>query len=65
MFLTLGVLTLWTFSALQGATENTPLQAKLNDLAELIAKLGSAAGAFLFAVLMIKFFVQLGTNPGR
>ncbi|KZV94727.1 calcium-translocating P-type ATPase [Exidia glandulosa HHB12029] len=51
--------------ALQGDTENTPLQAKLNALAELIAKLGSAAGGFLFAVLMIKFFVQLGTNPDR
>ncbi|KZW01245.1 calcium-translocating P-type ATPase [Exidia glandulosa HHB12029] len=51
--------------ALRSDTENTPLQAKLNALAELIAKLGSAAGGFLFAVLMIKFFVQLGTNRDR
>ena len=49
-------------SALRGDTENTPLQLKLNDLAELIAKLGSAAGLILFIALMIRFFVQLGTN---
>ncbi|KAF8591205.1 calcium-translocating P-type ATPase [Ramaria rubella] len=51
--------------ALRGDTENTPLQLKLNDLAELIAKLGSAAGLILFSALMIKFFVQLGTDPDR
>ncbi|KAF8511511.1 calcium-translocating P-type ATPase [Gautieria morchelliformis] len=51
--------------ALRGDTENTPLQLKLNDLAELIAKLGTAAGLILFAALMIKFFVQLGTDPSR
>ncbi|KAJ3873469.1 Ca-transporting ATPase [Lentinula edodes] len=52
--------------ALRGDTENTPLQLKLNDLAELIAKLGSAAGLILFAALMIRFFVQLGTGePAR
>ncbi|KXN81316.1 Calcium-transporting ATPase 2 [Leucoagaricus sp. SymC.cos] len=48
--------------ALRGDIENTPLQIKLNYLAELIAKIGSAAGALLFAALMIRFFVQLGTN---
>ncbi|EPQ52794.1 Ca-transporting ATPase [Gloeophyllum trabeum ATCC 11539] len=48
--------------ALRGDSENTPLQLKLNDLAELIAKLGSAAGLLLFTALMIRFFVQLGTN---
>ena len=48
--------------ALRGDTENTPLQLKLNDLAELIAKLGSAAGLLLFTALMIRFFVQLGTG---
>lgn len=51
--------------ALQGETEDTPLQSKLNDLAELIAKLGSLAGLILFAALMIRFFVQLGTDPHR
>lgn len=50
------------FSALRGDTENTPLQVKLNNLAELIAKLGSAAGLILFVALMIRFFVQLGTG---
>jgi P-type Ca2+ transporter type 2C len=28
----------------------------------LIAKLGTAAGTVLFVALMIRFFVQLGTN---
>jgi hypothetical protein len=58
---------MWSFYSqskigLQGAPESTPLQLKLNDLAELIAKLGSAAGLLLFAALMIRFFVQLGTG---
>ena len=35
---------------------------KLNNLAELIAKLGSAAGLLLFVALLIRFFVQLGTG---
>ncbi|GAA5824988.1 hypothetical protein JCM11251_006053 [Rhodosporidiobolus azoricus] len=51
--------------SLQGDTEDTPLQLKLNALAELIAKLGSAAGLLLFIALMIRFFVQLKTIPGR
>ncbi|KAG9315051.1 Ca-transporting ATPase [Chiua virens] len=52
--------------ALRTDTENTPLQLKLNDLAELIAKAGSVAGLVLFFALMIRFFVQLGTNnPAR
>ncbi|KAH9481469.1 Calcium-transporting ATPase 2 [Psilocybe cubensis] len=46
--------------ALRGDTENTPLQLKLNALAELIAKIGSVAGSILFFSLMIRFFVQLG-----
>ncbi|KAG6839792.1 hypothetical protein C0991_011647 [Blastosporella zonata] len=48
--------------ALQSDPETTPLQLKLNALAELIAKLGSVAGLILFIALMIRFFVQLGTN---
>ncbi|KAI0775069.1 calcium-translocating P-type ATPase [Trametes elegans] len=52
--------------ALRGDAESTPLQIKLNNLAELIATLGSAAGLILFTALMIRFFVQLGThNPNR
>jgi Ca2+-transporting ATPase len=57
-----GRILIGTLPALRGDTENTPLQLKLNDLAELIAKLGSAAGLILFTALMIRFFVQLGTN---
>lgn len=54
------------FLALRGDAESTPLQLKLNDLAELIAKAGSLAGLILFSALMIRFFVQLGTNdPAR
>jgi Ca2+-transporting ATPase len=34
----------------------------LNALAELIARLGSAAGLILFTALLIRFFVQLGTG---
>ncbi|KAG6918647.1 hypothetical protein DXG01_012766 [Tephrocybe rancida] len=48
--------------ALQSDPETTPLQLKLNALAELIAKLGSIAGLILFTALMIRFFVQLGQN---
>jgi Ca2+-transporting ATPase len=52
--------------ALRTEAENTPLQLKLNVLAELIAKAGSVAGLVLFGALMIRFFVQLGTdNPPR
>lgn len=51
--------------SLRGDGENTPLQLKLNRLAELIAKLGSAAGGLLFGALMIRFFVALGTDPDR
>lgn len=51
--------------SLQGDTESTPLQMKLNSLAELIAKLGATAGLILFAALMIRFFVQLKTEPDR
>ncbi|KAG6375197.1 hypothetical protein JVT61DRAFT_3408 [Boletus reticuloceps] len=49
-------------AALRTDIENTPLQVKLNVLAELIAKAGSVAGLVLFSALMIRFFVQLGTN---
>lgn len=48
--------------ALRTDNDNAPLQTKLNDLAELIAKLGSAASLILFVALLIRFFVQLGTG---
>ncbi len=42
--------------------EVTPLQSKLNTLAEYIAKLGGAAGLLLFIVLFIEFLVRLPHN---
>ncbi|WWD17545.1 calcium-translocating P-type ATPase, PMCA-type [Kwoniella shandongensis] len=51
--------------AMRGDAEETPLQIKLNHLAELIAKLGATAGLILFGSLMIRFFVQLKQEPGR
>ncbi|RDW88156.1 calcium-transporting ATPase-1 [Coleophoma cylindrospora] len=43
--------------------EVTPLQAKLDGLAGAIAKLGSAAAALLFFVLLFRFLANLGNNP--
>ncbi|EDR08465.1 Ca-transporting ATPase [Laccaria bicolor S238N-H82] len=52
--------------ALRGDAENTPLQIKLNYLAELIAKIGSVAGLLLFISLMIRFIVQVAKgDPAR
>ncbi|KAI9763950.1 MAG: hypothetical protein M1840_008984 [Geoglossum simile] len=48
-----------TMMALTEDTEVTPLQKKLNVLAEYIAKLGGAAALLLFIVVFIKFLVQL------
>ncbi|KAH9052624.1 hypothetical protein EDB87DRAFT_1835780 [Lactarius vividus] len=48
--------------AFQRNSENTPLQLKLNDLSEIISKIGSVAGGLLFAALLVRYFVQLGTN---
>lgn len=48
-----------TMLALREDNEATPLQMKLNKLAEYIAKLGSAAALLLFIVLLIKFLAQL------
>ncbi|KAJ9096327.1 hypothetical protein QFC21_005147 [Naganishia friedmannii] len=45
--------------------EITPLQTKLNRLAELIATFGASAGGLLFFCLMIRFFVQLKSMPNR
>ena len=54
------------FIALQGEPDPTPLQEKLNNLAELIAKIGGIAGLMLFTALMVRFFVRLGTgDPAR
>jgi len=53
--------------ALRRDLENTPLQLKLNDLAEVIAKIGRIAAVLLFVVLFIwfggsTFIVQVATN---
>lgn len=50
---------------MRGDAEETPLQIKLNHLAELIAKAGGGAGLTLFVALMIRFFVQLKQEPDR
>jgi Ca2+-transporting ATPase len=49
--------------SLRTEAEMTPLQAKLNRLAEIIAYCGSAAGLLLFVALMIRFFVSF--RPGQ
>jgi Ca2+-transporting ATPase len=48
-----------TLMSLREDSEVTPLQSKLNDLAEYIAKLGGAAALLLFVVLLIEFLVHL------
>ncbi|RMY41649.1 hypothetical protein D0866_00472 [Hortaea werneckii] len=53
-----------TMLSLQESNEATPLQTKLNGLAEYIAKLGSSAALLLFIVLLIKFLAQLPGNDG-
>ncbi|EME50165.1 hypothetical protein DOTSEDRAFT_68884 [Dothistroma septosporum NZE10] len=54
-----------TMLSLQESNDMTPLQAKLNKLAEYIAKIGSAAALLLFVVLLIKFLAQLPNNHAR
>jgi P-type Ca2+ transporter type 2C len=53
-----------TMMSLQDEGQTTPLQSKLNVLAEYIAKLGLAAGLLLFIVLFIKFLAQLKSIQG-
>ncbi|TVY75650.1 Calcium-transporting ATPase [Lachnellula suecica] len=53
-----------TLMSLREDPEVTPLQSKLNTLAEYIAKLGGAAGLLLFVVLFIEFLVRLPHNAG-
>ncbi|KAI7898533.1 PMCA-type calcium-translocating P-type ATPase [Cokeromyces recurvatus] len=47
-----------TMMALRTENESTPLQEKLNNLASMIAKLGSAAGLLMLIVLFIRYFVN-------
>jgi len=48
--------------AMQTDQEDTPLQKKLNNLADWIAKLGGGAASLLFVVLLIKFCAGLPNN---
>ncbi|KAI0966176.1 hypothetical protein F4678DRAFT_302822 [Xylaria arbuscula] len=48
-----------TLMSLNDDPEITPLQSKLNVVAEYIAKLGGGAGLVLFLVLFIEFLVRL------
>lgn len=48
-----------TLMALDEDPEITPLQSKLNIIAEYIAKLGGSSGLLLFLVLFIMFLVRL------
>ncbi|KAF2232717.1 calcium-translocating P-type ATPase [Viridothelium virens] len=51
-----------TMMAMREDPEPTPLQSKLNVLAEYIAKLGGAAALLLFVVSFIEFLVKLRHN---
>lgn len=51
-----------TTMSLRTEQEDTPLQKKLNILADWIAKLGAGAALILFIVLFIKFCAQLPKN---
>ena len=41
-------------------SESTPLQLKLNDLADAITQIGCIAGGLLFVALLIRGFFELG-----
>lgn len=53
-----------TMMSLREPAQTTPLQAKLNVLAEYIAKLGLAAGLILFIATFIKFLIGLHNIQG-
>ena len=42
-------------------SESTPLQLKLNDLADAISQIGRIAGGLLFVALLIRYFFEPGT----
>jgi len=53
-----------TMMSMRGTgTEVTPLQAKLDILAEQIAKLGAAAAVTMLIVLIIKYFITAALQP--
>ncbi|KAL9130609.1 MAG: hypothetical protein Q9217_001269 [Psora testacea] len=53
-----------TMMSLREDPQTTPLQSKLNILAEYIAKLGLSAGLILFVATFIKFLVSI-TGPDK
>ncbi|KAL9600150.1 MAG: hypothetical protein Q9219_003406 [cf. Caloplaca sp. 3 TL-2023] len=53
-----------TMMSLREDAQTTPLQSKLNVLAEYIAKLGLGAGLILFVATFIKFLAQLSDIQG-
>ncbi|KAF9436332.1 hypothetical protein BGZ76_004259 [Entomortierella beljakovae] len=53
-----------TMMSLRTEAEDTPLQVKLNGLAEQIAKLGSAAAILMLVVLFIRYFVDFKKETG-
>ena len=53
-----------TMMSLHEEAQTTPLQSKLNVLAEYIAKLGLSAGLVLFVATFIKFLTQLHQISG-
>lgn len=52
-----------TLMSLHVEQEETPLQEKLNTIAEGIAKLGTLAAGIMFVVLFIRFLAQLPNSP--
>ena len=52
-----------TLLGLQTEMEDTPLQKKLEDLAENIGKAGLAAAVLMFIVLIVRYFVEKGKIP--
>ncbi|KAI1268002.1 putative calcium P-type ATPase [Xylariaceae sp. FL1019] len=53
-----------TLMSLNEDPEMTPLQSKLNVIAEYIAKLGGAAGLLLFVALFIEFLIHITKGSG-
>lgn len=53
-----------TMMALRTEAEATPLQEKLNALAEVIAKLGGLAAITMLITLLLKYFISTAINKG-
>ncbi|KAF9114743.1 hypothetical protein BGX27_009967 [Mortierella sp. AM989] len=51
-----------TMMSLRTEADETPLQSKLNGLAEQIAKLGGLAALLMLVILFIRYFVGFATN---